>query len=112
MQTPCDPSPCPTPPEACCFTNGTCVVALPDDCAAQGGTSQGAGTICEEIACRPPLAGACCLPDHVCIVLSEEECLAQGGLDYLEGVACEPDDPCFGHAVQETTWGSIKSAFR
>jgi hypothetical protein len=108
---PCGHNPCPQPLQACCFAEGACTMTTADDCRAQGGTPQGYGTICEELACRALLLGACCLSNGSCAVLSEEECAAQGGA-YLPDVPCAPEDPCFAPAVEETSWGHIKSRFR
>ncbi|HEU0041526.1 MAG TPA: hypothetical protein VFQ15_04155, partial [Jiangellaceae bacterium] len=43
---PCDAVVQCLPTGACCLPDGSCVVLLPDDCAAQGGTYQGDGTEC------------------------------------------------------------------
>jgi len=39
-------------PEACCFDDGTCQMLLADNCRAQGGHPQGAGTSCDNIECE------------------------------------------------------------
>jgi len=38
---------------ACCFTDGSCGVLTADDCAAQGGSYQGDGTVCSPSPCPP-----------------------------------------------------------
>ena len=69
----------------------------------------GAGTTCDQIACKAPAMGACCLDPGICLVTDEEGCAAQGGIYHAE-VPCEPN-PC-DTPVEQATWGRIKAGFR
>jgi hypothetical protein len=111
--TVCDPNPCPPPTQACCFEDGTCMDLSAQGCEDAGGSPMGAGTNCGVVSCRPQALGACCFSDISCqIIGTEEDCSAIGGDTWYDGEACEPN-PCFeAPAVEETTWGQIKSGYR
>lgn len=108
----CDPNPCFQPTQACCFEFGSCLDLSVGECEEAGGTPMGYQTNCGMVVCRPPTMGACCLEDWSCqVVGSLEDCETLGGMQYLEGYACDPN-PCIPDAVEETSWGRIKAAYR
>ncbi|UCG59075.1 MAG: PASTA domain-containing protein, partial [Phycisphaerales bacterium] len=52
------PADVPSEPEACCSADGSCQDLTPEECIAQGGTPQGAGTTCATTDCpQPPVTG-------------------------------------------------------
>ena len=111
----CHPNPCPQPPEACCFPDGTCTYVPVPECEQAGGTPQGYGTNCELVACKPPIYGACChdRKNFECVELTEDECteLPDHYL-WIELEVCDPN-PCTPvEAIEWTTWGGIKTAYR
>ncbi len=57
----------------------------------------------------PP--GACCLPGGTCVAVSEYVCSMQQGTYQGNGTSCQPD-PCQPTAVERTSWGRIKAAYR
>jgi len=71
---------------ACCFSNGTCGDRLPADCAAQGGTAQGAGSACATTSCPTPQA--CCSPLGMCANALPAVCMAGGGTPQGAGTSC------------------------
>jgi len=74
------------PAEACCIGEGACVNLTPGDCAALGGSSQGASTACGgQLTCLPE---ACCLPDDSCVSLTRDECLSVSGMPHGGGSSC------------------------
>jgi len=74
---------------ACCFTDETCAVLLPAQCAAQGGLFLGGGTDCTP---NPCVAGACCMLDGTCSLMTPAECVAANGT--FDGApSCDPN-PC------------------
>jgi len=80
----CDQVVCTT---ACCLPDGSCIVASPAECAAQGGTPQNALT-CDSIDCAV-IIGACCLPGGACTDgLTSEECSAAAGQYQGNGTTC------------------------
>ncbi len=82
-----------TPPAntgACCFADGSCVVASQAECDALNGTYQGDGVSCDPNPC--PSSGACCFDDGTCLQLSEVECLAQSGIYQGVGTDCSTAD--------------------
>jgi hypothetical protein len=81
---------CPSGPGSCCFSDGSCLVLLPEECGEAGG-SFGLASSCDPNPCPP--VGACCLSDGSCQVLAQHECLNQGGLFQGGFVPCVPD-PC------------------
>jgi hypothetical protein len=59
----------------------------------------------------PTTIGACCFM-HICVLLTQPDCTDNGGTFLGEGTTCEAN-PCEGQTpTRETTWGSVKSAFR
>jgi hypothetical protein len=101
---PCQPNPC-EQPGACCLSDGTCVLLPLSLCLAEGGEFYGGD--CEPNPCP---TGACCF-DIFCVMLTEADCNQQGGI--WKGGSCWPN-PCLtsGVAVQETSWGRVKSLYR
>lgn len=59
-------------PEACCLPDGSCLMVPPAICIGQGGTPQGAGSICTQ-------PTACCLPDGSCVMVDPLCCDEMGG---------------------------------
>jgi hypothetical protein len=98
----------PFPVEACCFPDGACADLTVTDCSAQGGTSQGAGSLCATVGCPQP-TGACCVLGGCFEALTLEECNAVGGAWFL-GVPCA--DVCPPDAIESKSWGNIKGRFR
>jgi len=74
-------------PEACCLLDGSCIMALPANCIAQGGTPQGAGSACTALE-------ACCLPGGACVDLDPLCCVQQGGVPQGQGSQCQPPQAC------------------
>jgi hypothetical protein len=56
-----------------------------------------------------PIWGACCI-DGACVLMTDTDCEAEGGTFAGAYVLCDPD-PCTV-AIQETTWGRLKSFYR
>lgn len=85
---------CPNPPQdqACCFADGSCIMALPGDCEALGGIPWGVDTVCEPNPCPPPV-GACCYEDGSCVMTDEASCFASGGTLWYGDRECQPN-PC------------------
>ena len=81
------------PSGAWCFTNGACEVLDAAACAAQGGTYQGDGTLCDPNPCPILTQGACCLPNGDCFVATQADCAAQQGAWQGENTLCSPN-PC------------------
>jgi len=77
---------------ACCFLDGTCIVALEEDCQAAGGTYDGDFTDCDPNPCPQP-TGACCFPDGDCEVEEAIECANHGGAYQGDFTDCVPN-PC------------------
>ncbi len=76
--TSCEPDPCPTPPGACCFEDGTCQQLPLEDC--HGGEFLGQGTVCEPNPCEAsPNTGACCTWLDGCVMTSPEACFGEFG---------------------------------
>ncbi|MHC5110638.1 MAG: hypothetical protein ACYTHJ_12270 [Planctomycetota bacterium] len=67
--------------EACCLDDGTCVLLPPSECAAAGGTSGGAGSVCQGIQ-------ACCSGDGSCTLIDATCCELQGGTPQGPGSSC------------------------
>lgn len=109
----CDPNPCPQHPGACCLEDGLCELQLENDCEAIGGFWMGAQTLCNPTPCAP--GGACCYDglESRCIVLIELWCEQQhDSYLWIEAEDCDPN-PCHGWpAVEQVTWGRIKSTYR
>ncbi len=59
----------------------------------------------------PEPVGACCLADHSCLVVTREQCQGLQGIYEGDNSGCYPN-PCLGTAIEETTWGRIKSRFK
>ena len=78
-------------PEACCFPDGSCSDVTPEDCTAQGGTTQFPGSSCATVFC-PPI-GACCLM-FTCEALDLGGCFNAGGQWQGEGTTCATTPFC------------------
>ena len=80
---------------ACCFTDGSCLIATADDCLTQGGAYQGDATLCDPNPCPQPPApvGACCFTDGSCLIATGDDCLTQGGSYQGDATLCDPN-PC------------------
>jgi spore coat protein A len=79
-----------TPPAnsgACCLANNTCIVASPENCAAQGGSYGGNGSPCATAPCTQP-TGACCVPGSGCMIMTMPDCVSQSGTYHGDGTAC------------------------
>lgn len=61
------------------------------------------------VTCAGEIEWACCLPDGSCTVLTREDCAAAGGT-WFDGLTCNEVE-CEPVAVEETTWGRIKSTY-
>ncbi|MBX3354824.1 MAG: hypothetical protein KF724_03895 [Phycisphaeraceae bacterium] len=99
---------CPPPaPGACCLPSGQCTIALPNECAALGGTFQGANTNCQSANCVPTGNVPCCFQSTGgCLNLSFPNCVAAGGVPgpvgqncasytcFATGACCKPDGTC------------------
>lgn len=72
------------------------------DCGLIGALGQGCGVL---------PTGACCLPDGACTILPRSQCEEQEGTYQGDGSACEPN-PCQPTAVEGTSWGRVRAAFR
>jgi len=86
-------SPC--PPQACCFSDGSCMMLSAAECANQGGEPQGAGTTCDTVDCPAVCgegAGDCCSANGT-IGCEDPECCEQ---------ICAADPFCC-----ETSWDGI-----
>lgn len=88
-----NPAPLLYPVGACCRSDGTCVVATEEDCAALGGLWSGVVDTCVPNPC--PVAGACCnLWYGTCRVLTEGACAQEPYLHtFFSGASCDPN-PC------------------
>ncbi len=75
---------------ACCWTDGSCALALPADCSTGGGTWYPVES-CEPQPCPQPRY-ACCLTDGTCLLATEIECAQMQGALYIT-LSCEPN-PC------------------
>ena len=108
-QEPCGPLP--ASPEACCFSDRSCVDFTPDDCTNQGGTPQGLGTSCIQPTCE-----ATCLSNDECN--ADEFCLLDGcsstvGECYLRPIECSTifdavcgcDGQTYGNACEAASAG-------
>jgi len=71
---------------ACCLNTGACVELREFECALEGGTFQGVGTICTPNPC--PQLEACCFPEGRCEDLLARECIARGGTPEGVGTSC------------------------
>jgi len=72
---------------ACCLNSGQCVPVSLEECDAQEGLYQGAGTSCDPNPCLP--RWGCCLSHGTnCIMMTEQECASHAGL-WQEGQVCE-----------------------
>lgn len=83
-------NPCDNNPGACCLANETCVENLtPVECSAQGGTYQGAATMCANVDCT--IRGACCnTVDGTCrLVDNSAECNLAGEVYQGDNTSCE-----------------------
>lgn len=94
---------------ACCIS-GICQEDTTEaDCITEGGTWQGAGTVCADVDCCEP--GACCHPDNSCTVETLDDCIALGGTFAGCGTACMGVDctccPFFAFYDTVTFSGSI-----
>jgi hypothetical protein len=77
---------------ACCLPGGACMdLDTPANCAANGGTFEGAGTTCAGANCGPS-AEACCFNDDTCQDLDAADCAAQGGTPQGPGTDCTDTD--------------------
>jgi hypothetical protein len=76
-----------TPTGSCCLPDGSCVQVTASDCAAQGGTYGGDGTLCANASCPQP-TGACCLIDGTCMEVTEDVCTRAGGTYSGDGTLC------------------------
>jgi len=77
-------------PEACCLTDGDCVMLLPAECNNLGGNPQGPGSVCTqpEACCLDiAAAGGCQELDPLC-------CLALGGVPQGLGTHCTDPEAC------------------
>lgn len=74
--------------EACCLPDGSCVFVTPTECAAQGGTAQGAGTNCTTANCPQPTQACCFESTGGCLNLTEADCLAANGIPGGIGTSC------------------------
>ena len=86
--------------EACCFADASCQNLKVSECAAQGGVSGGADTVClgdnngvaGDDFCDE--AGACCRADGSCVPATEAECIAGNHSFAGVGTACEDPGAC------------------
>jgi len=74
----CAAIPCPPPPEACCFPNGSCQDLAPATCFTSGGIPKGPGTVCTSVLCD--VFGACCPQNDSCVEVAFSECAQSGGV--------------------------------
>jgi hypothetical protein len=80
--------------EACCLPDGSCTFVDRICCDDLGGTSLGAGTICEgdangdgvDDACDE--LGACCRDNYSCAISNENDCVLSGGVFLGIGTPC------------------------
>ncbi len=98
--------------QACCRQDGTCIDVDAACCTAFGGTPQGAGTICEDVICQPPVCGPdptgtsclpvqCPIPGQACL----PRCVLLDAAGIPIGVTdceCRDDISCFMHWVPGT----------
>jgi len=105
----------PCPPDvpvagACCFpTSADCVMLLPAECAAAGGSFYG-GDCTPQTCPPPPVFGACCVGE-VCNVVTPAICANLAGTYYGDGSVCVPN-PCPIIPVETRSWGQIKGNYR
>jgi hypothetical protein len=80
-------------PGACCFEDGSCLLAMDlNECLALGGYEWlGNAVPCDPNPCPQP--GACCFPDGSCQHVLEETCYQIGGSHFIPGESCDPN-PC------------------
>ena len=74
--------------QACCLADGSCVDTDVETCGAHGGTPQGEGTSCSDVACPQPTQ-ACCLPSGACEDLQADTCVDVGGTPQGDGTSCD-----------------------
>ena len=93
----CESTDCANPERACCMPDNSCMVSLPEDCTAAGGT-----VIDDALSCDPnPCPVACCFADGSCQELVTDECVNQGGVAQAAGTSCttfacpQPEACCF-----------------
>jgi hypothetical protein len=91
----------------CCFEDGSCVVMLPDFCDINGGVVYDDEVNCDPNPCPPPM-GRCCYEDGSCVVTIEIDC--DGILWEMFGI-CDPNT-CQHTAIDEPSWGEIKSLYK
>jgi len=80
--------------EACCLSDGNCIMIDPVSCVGMGGNPQGPGTVCTALE-------ACCMHNGDCFMYDPLCCIDQGGVPQgagsvctqLEG-CCLPDNTC------------------
>ena len=84
---------------ACCFSDGTCQVALLGSCPA-GGSALAAGTTCSPNNCPAPIpSGACCnTTTGACAFTLSTTCTALGGSFVGSNSTCSPN-PCHATPV-------------
>jgi hypothetical protein len=76
---------------ACCADDGSCTQQTETDCAASGGSFQGAGVTCEAANCQPVgTVGACC-SNGSCSEVTASECSASGGSYVGDDTTCGGD---------------------
>jgi len=89
--------------QACCLSNGECVVETEADCRARDGEPQGATIDCDEANCSESLSNefGCCLSDGTtCQNQTMEDCMAAGGVpstqlcDNIPDCGVFVDGPC------------------
>ena len=84
----CSPNPCPQPPpEACCYPDGTCGMALPSTCLYYEGRLLGPGSSCSGN------TYACCHMDDTCEMTDVDCCTTVGGTPQ------DPDEECTEEAL-------------
>ncbi|MEE9293617.1 MAG: right-handed parallel beta-helix repeat-containing protein [Phycisphaerae bacterium] len=73
----------------CCFPGGECLDHADQKlCVSVGGSYQGDGLLCADIAC-PALRGACCFPGGECVDDANEDlCVSVGGSYQGDGTTC------------------------
>ncbi len=58
-----------------------------------------------------PIHHVCCVGEE-CYLTTQDECPAMLGEYHWEWDACEPVNPCASTPARESSWGTIKSAFK
>jgi hypothetical protein len=91
---------------ACCLPDGSCVIDSQGNCAANGGTFQGDGSVCENVTCDIPPQACCFETTGGCLNLDPQDCENAGGVPggvgttcattvcFPEGACCLPDGSC------------------